>query len=198
MVSFLSSSSTGFSAKLTQSSPGAGTYGPALANLQLTTTYETDTRVHFKITDADNARFEIPQTILPYPQPGSRDYPNAGQPGSYDPASPKFVVAVAAQGQPLSLAVKRTSDGAVLFNLADLEYSNQFLQLSTILPADSGEGAPFLYGLGEHVMNFKLPTDDHSFTMWNADVPTPSVARETRARTRRSAENALSGRPVPT
>ena len=56
VVSSLSSSSAGFSAKLTQSSPGAETYGPALANLQLTATYETDTRVrvHFIMFEYDN------------------------------------------------------------------------------------------------------------------------------------------------
>lgn len=169
-VSSLSQSSTGFTASLTLSNPGAGTYGPALEALTLTAVYETPTRVHFRLTNTNMPRYEIPQSILPYPQQGTKDFPAPGEEGAYSPEDAQYTVQTAAVGQALTLTVTRTLDNTVIFDLADLEYSDQFLQLSTMLP---NSGSPNLYGLGEHVMQFQLPTDDHSFTMWNADIPTP-------------------------
>jgi len=172
-VSGVQQSSTGFTAQLSLSNPGAGTYGAALPSLTLTAAYETDSRVHFRITDASKARYEIPQSVLPYPQEGSKDFPRKGEKGAFDPANPAFTVAFSAPGQPLSLTVTRVVDGVVLFDLGDFEYSDQYLQLTNKLPQEKSSNAPLLYGVGEHVMNFKLPVDDHTFTMWNVDIPTP-------------------------
>ncbi len=209
--------SSGFTAQIALANPGSGTYGPAITKLQLTAVYETAERVHFRLTDAANARYEIPQSILPYPQQGTRDFPSKGTDGSYDASNPAFIVSVSNPGQPLSLSVKRVVDGTVIFDLGALEYSDQYLQLTTLLPE---AGAPILNGVGEHVrtrtreacnpqylhshallqfadgslcllffcslslslsflslccqvMNFQLPTDDHVFTMWDVDIPTP-------------------------
>jgi alpha-glucosidase len=169
-VQSIQQQANGFTASITLSNPGAGTYGPAIPKLQLTAVYETAERVHFRLTDAVNARYEIPQSILPYPQEGSRDFPSAGTEGSYDAANPQFSVSTSQVGQALSLTVTRTQDGTKLFDMGALEYSDQYLQLITNLP---DAGAPILNGLGEHVMNFLLPTDDHTFTMWDVDIPTP-------------------------
>lgn len=172
-VASLSQNGAGFTAELTLSNPGSGTYGPALSSLTLTASYETASRAHFRLTNSNEQRYEIPQSILPYPQQGSKDFPAPGQKGAYSPEDAAFTVQTAAVGSALSLTVTRTLDGTVIFDLADLEYSDQFLQLSTILPDSASASGPNLYGLGEHVMQFRLPTDDHSFTMWNVDIPTP-------------------------
>lgn len=152
--------------------PGAGSYGPALNELELQATFETASRVHFKLIDPNNTRYEIPETVLPYPQEGTKQFPTSGQEGAYSYIDTLYTVDIAPVGQTFTLTVIRNSDEVAIFDLADLEYSNQFLQFSNVLPQD-GTGAPNLYGLGEHVMTFQLPTNSHSFTLWNVDIPTP-------------------------
>ena len=143
--------SIGFTAQVAHTNYGAGTYGPAIPELQLTAVYETADRVHFRLTDALNARYEIPQSVLPFPQPGSRDFPTPGTPGSYDASNASFVVPLPVVGEQLSLAVKRTVDGAAIFDLGELEYSEQFLQLTAAFPVGAldQDGKPQIYGLGE-------------------------------------------------
>jgi len=161
----------GWVAQLKLSNPGAGTYGPALPALQLSAALETDRRVHFKLTSAQGPRYEIPQSLLPYPAVGGPDHPHAGQPGAYDEADPLYTVQPPVVGQQLSLSVTRTRDGAKLFEMGELEYSDQYLQLTSLLPERKNSDAtgPHLYGLGEHLIDWQLPVNNHSFTMWDVD-----------------------------
>lgn len=186
-VSEFVKSASGFTATIDLANPGAGTFGPALNQLALSAVFETDSRVHIRLIDPNNTRYEIPQSVLPYPALGSKHMPLAGQKGSYDFADALYTVNIAPEGQAFTLTVVRNSDSVVLFDLGDLEYSDQYLQMSTLLPE---AGAPLLYGLGEHVMTFELPTDEHTFTMWNVDIPTPYDQNIYGSATRRTGTNA--------
>jgi hypothetical protein len=169
----------GWVAMLTLSNPGAGTYGRAIKQLQLSASFETESRVHFTLTDPTTMRFSVPTSVLPYPARGSRDFPIPGTAGSYDPANPSYVVPMPAVGQNIvgNVNVIRTSDKVQLFSMGELEYSNQFLQLTTLLPQESDTPAsqqPNLYGLGERVLEWQLPTDPaHKLTMFAVDNLTP-------------------------
>jgi alpha-glucosidase len=172
IVTSITPQSIGFTAQIELANPGSGSFGPAITALQLTAVYETDSRVHFRLTDASQARYEIPQSVLPYPQEGSPDFPTPGSAGSWDPKNPKFEVGITGVGQNVSIVVTRVSDNIVVFELPvdSLEYSDQYLQLTSLL---QDAPTPLVYGLGERVMTFLLPTDDHKFTMWNADQGNP-------------------------
>jgi hypothetical protein len=163
---------------LTLSNPGAGTYGRAIKQLQLSASFETESRVHFTLTDPTTMRFSVPTSVLPYPTRGSRDFPNPGTAGSYDPSNPSYTVAMPPVGQNIvgNVNVIRTSDKAQLFSMGELEYSNQFLQLTTLLQDSDAPGSqqPNLYGLGERVLEWQLPTDPaHKLTMFAVDNLTP-------------------------
>jgi len=156
-------SATGITAQIKLANAGAGTYGPALNELQLQIDFDTDSRAHFKLTDPSRARYEIPEEVLPVPpRPSQR------------PENMQYEIRLANRGDPFSLQLIRTSDQVAIFTMDDLEYSDQFLQLSNLYPeSERGENKAFIYGLGEHVMNFRLPLDGHSFTLWNVDEATP-------------------------
>lgn len=165
--------SGGFAASIALDNPGAGSYGPALSQLKLIASFETELRVHFKLVDPSNARYEVPTELLPYPSLGSEHMPLAGEAHSFDFGNPLYFVNMSRRGEAFTLRVIRSIDKVTIFDLADLEYSDMFLQLSNVFPQQSATTGPFIYGLGEREMTFQLPTDDHSFTMWNVDEPTP-------------------------
>ena len=50
-------------------------------------------------------------------------------------------------------------------NAGGFVFSDQFLQISTVLPSQ------FVYGLGEHDAPFLRNTDWNQFAMWNFDNP---------------------------
>ena len=138
-------------------------YGAAISPLHLDVFFETADRIHMKISDPNNGRWEVPQSILPTPYV------------SEAPSSLNYVYSNTSA--PFGMAVMRTSDSAVLFNTSTLGlfnglvFSEQYLEISTQLPAHAN-----IYGLGEHVTSFRLDgsgANGHSYTMWSRDVPTP-------------------------
>ncbi|MBN3305105.1 LYAG glucosidase, partial [Amia calva] len=127
------------------------TYYPKdIETLQLSVTFETDSRLHVKITDPSSLRFEVPISV-----------PNATQKAT----NPAYTVEFSKE--PFGLIVKRTSTGTVLINttVAPLFYADQFLQLSSSL------ASRFVYGLGEHRAGFLHSVDWTTLTMWARDVP---------------------------
>uniref|UniRef100_A0A8C4SG27 Alpha glucosidase 2 n=1 Tax=Erpetoichthys calabaricus TaxID=27687 RepID=A0A8C4SG27_ERPCA len=127
------------------------TYYPKdVKNLQLDIMYETNTRLHVKVTDSSSKRFEVPISV-----------PNATKKA----IGPEYVVEFSKQ--PFGLIVKRLSSGTVLINttVAPLFFADQFLQISTILPSQ------YIYGLGEHRAGLLHSVQWNTLTFWARDVP---------------------------
>uniref|UniRef100_A0A671M9D5 Lysosomal alpha-glucosidase-like n=1 Tax=Sinocyclocheilus anshuiensis TaxID=1608454 RepID=A0A671M9D5_9TELE len=118
--------------------------------LQLEVLYE-DNRLHVKITDPAEKRYEVPIDVPVVPKTAS--------------SNPSYTVDFIKE--PFGLIVKRTQTGTVLLNtsIAPLFYADQFLQMSTSLPSR------FIYGLGEHRSNFLHDLQWNTLTMWARDVP---------------------------
>uniref|UniRef100_A0A8B9QGR7 P-type domain-containing protein n=1 Tax=Apteryx owenii TaxID=8824 RepID=A0A8B9QGR7_APTOW len=129
-------------------------YPRDIETLRLDVEFETDTRLHLKITDAANPRYEVP---LEVPQAMKR----AENP----------IYSVEFSRDPFGVLLRRRATGTVLLNttVAPLIFADQFLQVSTALPS------PFLYGLGEHRSSLLHSLDWSTLTLWARDVaPTES------------------------
>lgn len=122
---------TGFLAFLNR--VGKSYYPEDVSVLRMDVTFETENRLHVKVTDALSQRFEVPFVQLPRitTKPEKMDYnisflPNWG------------------------FQIIRKSTGEILFDtsVAPLFFCNQFIQLSSLLPST------YLYGLGEQRDSF--------------------------------------------
>ncbi|XP_027730072.1 lysosomal alpha-glucosidase-like isoform X2 [Vombatus ursinus] len=118
--------------------------------LQLQVDLETDTRLHIKLTDPNNSRYEVPLEV-----------PSATKKAENPLYSLDF------SRDPFGILVKRRGSGVVLLNttVAPLIFADQFLQISTLLPS------AFLYGLGEHRRGFLHHLDWTTLSFWARDVP---------------------------
>ncbi|ELK13786.1 Maltase-glucoamylase, intestinal [Pteropus alecto] len=126
-----SSESQGFTARLKRS-PSPSLFGNDIDNVLLTAEYQTANRFHFKLTDQNKDRYEVPhEHVQPFRG-------NAASPLTYEAEVSK---------QPFSIKVTRKSNNHVLFDssIGPLLFADQFLQLSIRLPSAN------VYGLGEHV-----------------------------------------------
>ncbi|KAL2387339.1 hypothetical protein RJZ90_000078 [Blastomyces dermatitidis] len=129
------------------------TYGQDLKNLKLRVEYETDSRLHVKIHDADEDVYQVPESVFPRPQPERGDH--------------KSLLKFSYVETPFSFSVSRRDNGEVLFDTAgsNLVFQSQYLNLRTSLPTD-----PNLYGMGEHTNPFRLNTTNYTATLWNRDA----------------------------
>ncbi|XP_054548714.1 maltase-glucoamylase isoform X2 [Talpa occidentalis] len=131
MAGDLSNTGAGFTAQLKRlSSPSP--YGNDVINVLLTAEYQTANRFHFKLTDPQKKRYEVPhEHVKPFQG-------NAAASTNYE---------VQVSNQPFSIKVIRKKLGRVLFDssIGPLLFSDQYLQLSFRLPSVN------VYGLGEHV-----------------------------------------------
>lgn len=128
-------------------------YPGGVKHLTVDVSFETDQRLHVKITDTNLMRYEVP---LDVPKPTKKA------------TNPAYMVATSDPGQPFWMSVSRTSNNRVVFSTkgtAPLIFSNQFLQLSSLLPS------PYIYGLGEHRSDLLLDTNWTRRTLWNHDHP---------------------------
>ncbi|EIW82144.1 glycoside hydrolase family 31 protein [Coniophora puteana RWD-64-598 SS2] len=130
-------------------------FGKDAEKLKLEVTYETEDRIHLKITDPSTARYEVPESVLPRPSADSSTSPSN--------ASIQFTHTT----QPFTFSIQRTSTNETLFSTADhpLIFEPQYLRLKTSLPADAN-----IYGIGEHTDTFRLPTHNHTRTLWSRDA----------------------------
>uniref|UniRef100_A0A672U158 P-type domain-containing protein n=1 Tax=Strigops habroptila TaxID=2489341 RepID=A0A672U158_STRHB len=117
--------------------------------LRLDVEFETDTRLHIKITDAANPRYEVPLEV-------PRAMKKAENP----------IYSLDFSWDPFGVLLRRRATGMVLLNttVAPLIFADQFLQISTSLPSK------FLYGLGEHRGPLLHSMDWNTLTLWARDV----------------------------
>ncbi|KAK8799491.1 hypothetical protein WA158_006040 [Blastocystis sp. Blastoise] len=129
-------------------------YPDPVNNLYMETTYETNTRIHIKIIDAENDRYEVP-IQLPTGEEERRD---------------NITYKIEYKRSPFSFKISRQSNNISIFNteIGGFTYSNQFIQLSTYLPSS------ILYGLGEHSgIPLQLDTHWNTITIFSHDANCP-------------------------
>ncbi|KAG8963174.1 hypothetical protein FRC03_003321 [Tulasnella sp. 419] len=153
-VSNPKSDKSSFTADLTLAGTPCNAYGPDIKNLKLEVTYETATRIHVKLTDAKNKRYEVPEEVFDRPAPSKFD-------------SKKADIKFGYTKSPFSFTITRASTGEVLFDssAAPLVYEPQYLRLKTKVPSQAN-----IYGLGEHTNNFRLDPSNTTRTFWNRDA----------------------------
>ncbi|XP_071838698.1 sucrase-isomaltase, intestinal-like [Apostichopus japonicus] len=108
-------------------------YGRDIDLVKLEVQKQTNKRLHFKFTDANNERFEVPEELLSIETPANKA------------SSPDYEVEYV-ESPVFGIRVIRKSTGTVIFNsiVPGFTYEDQFLQITTKLPSKN------LYGLGEH------------------------------------------------
>ncbi|KAL8424132.1 hypothetical protein RB596_004099 [Gaeumannomyces avenae] len=138
---------------LSLAGPGCNAFGQDIPELKLLVQYQTDRRLHVKIYDAALDAYQIQEAVLPSPE------------NTESPAEDSHLRFHLVE-RPFSFAVTRAESGEVLFNTSrePLVFETQLVRLRTALPED-----PNLYGLGEYAGSFRMPTENYSRTLWNAD-----------------------------
>eukprot|EP00803_Ostreobium_quekettii_P001737 evm.model.scf_239.2 EVM.evm.TU.scf_239.2 scf_239:64691-80252(-) len=146
---------SGVQATLVLASPALPSLGPDISPLKLSVSYETNTRLHVKLTDPTEARWEVPESLLPRPAPSKASYGTL-----YDFNYTK---------SPFGFTVSRKENGEVLFNTTghSLFFKDQYVALTSSIPESAA-----LYGLGETTRPTGLRLRPGTMTtMWNRDIP---------------------------
>ncbi|XP_036102238.1 putative maltase-glucoamylase-like protein FLJ16351 [Molossus molossus] len=121
-----------------------------------TAEYQTPRRLHFKITDFNNQRYEVPHEHVKL---------FGGTDGAANLSYHMEIIE-----KPFGIKIMRTSNKKVLLNtsIGPLLFANQYLQLSFRLPSAS------VYGLGEHVhQQYRHSMDWKTWPIFTRDA-TPS------------------------
>uniref|UniRef100_A0A8D0W541 P-type domain-containing protein n=1 Tax=Sus scrofa TaxID=9823 RepID=A0A8D0W541_PIG len=131
--SWVKNTSTVLSAQLRRL-PSPSLFGNDVIDTLFTAEYQTSNRFHFKVTDFNNIRYEVPHESVRLFDDGAADTSNS----SYH---------VEIVNKPFSVKIMRTSNQRVLLDtsIGPLQVAQQYLQLSFRLPSTN------VYGLGEHV-----------------------------------------------
>ncbi|XP_051482229.1 sucrase-isomaltase, intestinal [Apus apus] len=141
----------GFETTLTRL-PSPSLFGNDVDTVLLTAEYQTPNRFHFKITDPNKQRFEVPhEHVQPFTGSAASDL--------------KYEVEV--KPNPFGIVVTRVSNGRVLFDttIGPLQYADQFLQLSIRLPSKN------IYGVGEHVhKQYRHDVNWKTWPMFSRDI----------------------------
>eukprot|EP00026_Physarum_polycephalum_P002843 Phypoly_transcript_02852.p1 GENE.Phypoly_transcript_02852~~Phypoly_transcript_02852.p1 ORF type:complete len:845 (+),score=106.60 Phypoly_transcript_02852:55-2589(+) len=137
---------------------GAGPYGSDIQNPAVEVYFQTENILRIKIYDSNNTRWEVPNV-------------NQLQPPTDAPANLNYKITFT--DKPFGFAITRLSNNDVIFNTSSPQFDpilfeDQYLELSTILP-----DSPNIYGLGERVAPFRLPSN--TYTMWAKDIATPPI-----------------------
>ncbi|KAJ8093336.1 hypothetical protein PM082_020193 [Marasmius tenuissimus] len=137
-------------------------FGDDIESLRLQVTYETDSRIHVKITDPSETRYEVPESVFPRPQSSSNS--------SIEDSRIQFSY----ETTPFVFSISRAGTNETLFSTSashPLIFEPQYLRIkSTGSPANAN-----IYGLGEHTETFRLPTHNLTRTLWSRDsygIPT--------------------------
>ncbi|RPA99054.1 hypothetical protein L873DRAFT_971332 [Choiromyces venosus 120613-1] len=153
-VTNIKETGSGLTAELQLAGTACNIYGKDLASLKLQVTYDSKSRIHVKITDPEEKRYQVPEEV--FPRPNSKA---TGSAKSTD-------IVFSYTASPFSFSINRRSTGEKLFDTTGnaLVFESQYLHLKTNLPTD-----PNIYGLGEHTDSFRLPNVNHTRTLWSRD-----------------------------
>uniref|UniRef100_A0A8D8XLI2 Lysosomal alpha-glucosidase n=1 Tax=Cacopsylla melanoneura TaxID=428564 RepID=A0A8D8XLI2_9HEMI len=130
----------------------ASPYGSDVKLLKMSVTFETETRVHVKITDANATRFE----------PSLPEVPMFNTRVRYEDCQYDVRVGENQTG----FAILRRADQSLVFdsrNLGGFIYSDQFIQISSRLTSR------FIYGMGEKRSPFLRNVDWDTSVLWSLD-----------------------------
>uniref|UniRef100_A0A3B4AN37 P-type domain-containing protein n=1 Tax=Periophthalmus magnuspinnatus TaxID=409849 RepID=A0A3B4AN37_9GOBI len=144
-------------------------FGADIQELAFYAEMQTPKRLHFKISDAQNKRFEVPHEHI------------AGL--NAQPSSP-ISDTMEITHSPFGITVRRKENMKVLFDtsMAPLVFADQYLQISAKLPSHN------IYGLGEHVhQHFRHDTNWRTWPIFTRDAfpngvtlqPAPAVTYRT-------------------
>ena len=127
---------------------------PSLSRVEHSSS-RADDRIHLKITDPADERYEIPEDVLPRPKANLLAGPLT--------SNIRFNYTTS----PFAFSVYRASTHEVLFSTAShpIIFEPQYLRVKTDLPTNAN-----IYGLGEHTDTFRLPTHNYTRTMWSRDA----------------------------
>uniref|UniRef100_A0A452ESN0 Maltase-glucoamylase 2 (putative) n=1 Tax=Capra hircus TaxID=9925 RepID=A0A452ESN0_CAPHI len=129
---WVNNTSTGYAARLRRL-PSPSLFGYDVTDTLFTAEPQTSNRFHFKITDFNNMRYEVPHENVKLFD------------GNADASTLSYHLEVSYK--PFSIKIMRTSNKRVLLDtsIGPLQFAQQYLQLSMRLPSAN------VYGLGEHV-----------------------------------------------
>ncbi|ORY06191.1 hypothetical protein K493DRAFT_252149 [Basidiobolus meristosporus CBS 931.73] len=153
-----SKSNTSLEAKLSLLHSVLPQFGEDIDPLKFQVTYETPTRIHVKITDLAEKRWQIPNDIVPLNNTPSSDVKGL------ESCQYRFQYT----DSPFGFSVERKT-GEKLFdtNGLGLVFKDQYMELSTHLPKHAN-----IYGLGE--TNARFRREEGSLTtIWSRDTPCP-------------------------
>jgi alpha-glucosidase len=158
-------------ADLILAGPACNAYGTDIEHLSLEVTYDTgsrhrcyryadangspESRIHVKISDANDAVYQVPESVFPPPVSGS----------NIDTGS--AAIKYSHKLNPFSFNITRASSSEVLFDssAAPFVFESQYLRLRTSLPEN-----PNIYGFGEHSDDLRLNTTNYTRTLWSRDA----------------------------
>ncbi|WEW54663.1 glycosyl hydrolase family 31 protein [Emydomyces testavorans] len=130
-------------------------YGKDFERLVFKVEYQTESRLHVMIYDADEDVYQVPESVLPRPSTDTGHN------------SSSSALQFSYESDPFTFSVKRKDNDEILFDTDgyDLVFQSQYLHLQTSLPDE-----PNLYGLGEHSDPLRLRTTNYTRALWNRDA----------------------------
>jgi alpha-glucosidase/lysosomal alpha-glucosidase len=168
---------TTLTAELNIANKECSLFSKSVERLKLFLHFETESRIHVKVTDIDGKRWELPESIIPYPKIDHNLMykTNIRNQSAYEGSSYKvsketdeYVVTVFSN--PFGFYILRKADDAVIFDTTSnpFVFENQYLEFSTAVPLNAN-----LYGLGEVVQSFRLNPENYKITLFSRDAPCP-------------------------
>lgn len=152
-LSGVKETATGVKGTLKLIGDGTSAYGPDIKELTMEVIYENENVVRVKITDAHEARWEVPESIVSRPHATKKPATN----------NLKFTYTET----PFSFEVTRVSDGQSLFKLGEsFTFKDQYLEIPT-----SFDSSATTFGLGESSRLNHALQPGTTYTMWAADIP---------------------------
>lgn len=132
---------------------GNTVYGDSIKNLKLDVVYEANDYVRVKITDADNTRWEVPESLVNRPSATTKA------------TAPEYTLEYTET--PFSFEVFRKSDAASIFKFSsEFMFKDQYIEFSSLFDADAKT-----FGIGESTRTHHALNPGSTFTLWARDEP---------------------------